>query len=256
MFNWVNAALGLLGVRLVQVSKPPRSWSRFLSHAKKLGFQPSLIVDVGAADGTPELYGAFAEAKYILIEPLAEFEPVLQKLCRRLDAQYVLASADESVGETEIFVHDDLFGSSLLGEVEGDMADGVKRKIPTIRLDDVLAAREEQSILLKIDVQGAELRVLRGALESLGRIDMIIMEVALISTMIDAPEFSDVIRFMEKIGFHVYDVLGGLERPLDGSLQQLDLVFVPKDCPWRTDRRFATSDQRRRMIKQGSSAAS
>lgn len=179
-----------------------------------------------------------------------EFEPVLQELCQRLDAEYILAGAAESAGEIEFYVHDNFCGSSMLGEVEGPMADGARRTVPTVRLDDVLATRMERSILLKIDVQGAELNVLRGARESLNRIDMIIMEVALISTMEGGPDFFEVIDFMEQTDFHLYYILGGIIRPLDGSLQQVDLVFVHKDNPWRTDRRYATVDQRKKMNEQ------
>lgn len=77
------------------------------------------------------------------------------------------------------------------------------------------------------------------------------MEVALISTMQSGPSFSAVIKFMEQADFHVFDILGGLVRPLDGSLQQLDLVFVHKDNPWRTDRRYATVEQRHKMNAKG-----
>lgn len=251
VFDFINRILGALGLRLVQDSKPPRTWEKFLGHVKVLGFQPSLIIDVGAADGTPELYKAYPDSKYILIEPLIEFESALKELCRRLDAEYILAGAGESVGEIELHVHENFYGSSVLGEVEGSIADGAKRKVPIIRLDDVLAQRTEGSILLKIDVQGAELDVLRGAREILSRVDMIIMEVALISTMQGGADFSVVVRFMEDIGFHVYDILGGLVRPLDGSLQQLDLVFVQKDNSWRADKRYATVEQRQKMNAQG-----
>ena len=153
VFYVLNQILGTLGLRLVQVSRPPRSWTNFLSHVKGLGFQPSLIIDVGAADGTPELYKSYPKSKFILIEPLMEFEPVLKKLCQHLDAEYILAGADESIGEIEFHVHENFYGSSMLGEVEGSLADGVKRKVPTVRLDDVLAERIECPILLKIDVQ-------------------------------------------------------------------------------------------------------
>ncbi|MBT8090377.1 MAG: FkbM family methyltransferase [Gammaproteobacteria bacterium] len=243
--------LGTLGFRLVPANKPPRSMIEFLSHAKALGFHPSLIVDIGIADGTPEIYKAYPKSRYILIEPLVEFEPVLRQLCQRLDAEYILAGADESVGEIEIHVHDDLAGSSLLGEVEGSLADGVKRKVPTICLDDVLAKRTESPILLKIDVQGAELRVLRGARESLHKIDMIIMEVALISSMEDGPDFFDVMEFMKQVNFYLYDIVGGNIRPIDGSLKQVDLVFVQKDNPWRKERRYATVEQRQRLNERG-----
>lgn len=251
MVYLLNKVLGTFGLRLVQANRPPRSLTDFLSHVIGLRFHPSLIVDIGVADGTPELYKAYPRSKYILIEPLIEFEPVLRQLCRHLDAEYILAGADKSTGEIEIHVHDDLHGSSLLGEVEGSLADGVKRKVPTVCLDDVLAKRTENPILLKMDVQGAELRALGGAQESLHRIDMIIMEVALISSMEEGPDFFDVMEFMKQTDFYLYDILGGNFRPLDGSLKQVDLVFIHKDNPWRTDRRYATTEQRQRLNEQG-----
>lgn len=63
VFFLLNQILGTLRLRLVQVSKPPRSWGEFFSHVKGLGFKPSLIIDVGAADGTPELYKAYTRIK-------------------------------------------------------------------------------------------------------------------------------------------------------------------------------------------------
>ena len=73
----------------------------------------------------------------------------------------------------------------------------------------------------------------------------------MISTMQEGPDFFEVIKFMEQVDFHLYDILGGTIRPLDGSLQQLDLVFVHKDNPWRADRRYATVNQRKKMNEQG-----
>ncbi len=247
----LNRMLATLGLRLVQANRPPRSFAQFLSHIDNLGFRPSLVVDIGVAHGTPELYEAYPKSKFILIEPLIEFEPTLRTLCERLDAEYILASADELTGETEIHVHDDLGGSSLFGEVEGALADGKKRRVSTVCLDDVLSERTERPVLLKIDVQGAELRVLAGARRSLDRIDIVIMEVALISSMEGGPDFFDVIKFMKDAAFYLYDIIGGDIRPLDGSLKQVDLVFIRDDNPWRLDKRYASPEQRRRLNEKG-----
>ncbi|MHB1345467.1 MAG: hypothetical protein ACYCX3_14095 [Thermoleophilia bacterium] len=43
-----------------------------LRHLAAVGLEPATVIDVGAADGTHELYSAFPSAKRLLVEPLAE----------------------------------------------------------------------------------------------------------------------------------------------------------------------------------------
>ena len=45
----------------------------------------------------------------------------------------------------------------------------------------------------------------------------------------------DVLAFMKKYGFVAYDVVEIHRRPLDGALNQLDIMFVREDHPLRTD---------------------
>ncbi len=80
---------------------------------------------------------------------------------------------------------------------------------------------------------------------------MIIMEVALISSMEGGPDFFDVIEFMKDAAFYLYDIIGGDIRPLDGSLKQVDLVFIRHDNPWRSDQRYASPEQRQRLNERG-----
>ncbi|MGH6949199.1 MAG: FkbM family methyltransferase [Kiloniellales bacterium] len=249
-FVFVNRLLGQVGLRLVRASAPPRGVSAFFEHAKRLGFDPSLVIDVGVADGTMELYQAFPKAKYLLVEPNPAFEPTLRQICSKLDGDYVIAAAAEEEGVSLFNDHDDLFGSSLLDEVEGALADGKKREVKTVRLDRLIPDEVEGPILLKVDVQGAELQVVGGAEKRLEDIGMIVLEVALISSMKSGPELWDIIDSMKKRNFAVYDILGGVLRPLDGALKQIDLVFVPEDSPLRQDRRYATPEQRRRLNEQ------
>ncbi len=243
----INRVLGWAGFRLVPREKPPRSFSDFCEHLKRKGFRPSLVIDVGVADGTPQLYSAFQEDEFLLVEPLREFEPNLKKLCSRMNAKYVIAAAAETRGTTKIHVHDDLAGSSVLGEVEGDLADGMARQVDTVVLDDLIPEDTRENIFLKIDVQGAELRVLNGIEKNFHKIGVVLAEVALISSMEGGPELTDVIDYMKSKGFCVYDILGGNCRPLDGSLKHIDLAFVPVSSPLRSDRRYATPEQRRAL---------
>lgn len=46
---------------------------------RKIGFEPLTVIDVGAAGGTYELYRAFPKAKFLLVEPLKEYESDMKK---------------------------------------------------------------------------------------------------------------------------------------------------------------------------------
>jgi FkbM family methyltransferase len=227
--------------------EPTRSSLRgALRQMSKLGFQPRTVIDVGVAFDTRELYEEFPEAALLLIEPLAEFEPFLKRICSRYKAQYVLAAAGESSGTVSLNVHaDQLDCSSLFREAEGTQVDGAPREVPMVTIDDACKARALNGpYLLKVDVQGAELRVLSGAVRTLQQCEAVILEVTLFGTMIGGPQLADIVIYMQERGFVVYDLWGMLYRPLDGALAQVDMAFVPKHSKLREAHAFATPEQR------------
>jgi hypothetical protein len=87
--------------------------------------------------------------------------------------------------------------------------------------------------LLKVDVQGAELDVLRGARRVLDEGAAVILEVSFFRFMEGAPDIAEVIAWMKGAGYAAYDVFGGHFRPADGALAQLDILFVPEHSPLR-----------------------
>jgi FkbM family methyltransferase len=212
----------------------------------KLGVRPQSVIDVGVAFETRELYEEFPEAQFLLIEPLAEFEPFLKKICAKYKAQYVLAAAGDAAGNVTLNVHtDQLYCSSLFRETEGEKVDGEPREVPMVTIDKVCAERGlDGPYVVKIDVQGAELRVLKGAARTLKQCEVVILEVTLFGTMIGGPQFADVVSYMQEQGFLVYDMWGMLYRPLDGALAQMDMAFVRKDSTLRAEQAFATPEQR------------
>ena len=69
-----------------------------LAQLRSLGCNPATVIDVGVAYHTEELYREFRQSQFLLVEPLQEFEPNLQQICREYRAEYVLAAAGESSG--------------------------------------------------------------------------------------------------------------------------------------------------------------
>jgi len=221
-----------------------------LRQLSSLGFAPRTIVDVGVAYETAELYEEFPESSILLIEPLAEFEPFLQKICRSYKAQYVLAAAGAAPGTATFNVHDnELDGSSLLKEVEGTAVDGTPRQVRVVTIDEMAAEKNLKGpYLIKLDVQGAELQVLAGAERTLRETEAIILEVTFFGTMIGGHQVYDMVSRMKELGFVAYDVFGFLYRPLDNALAQADMVFVRDGGPFRKSHAFATPEQRKTRV--------
>ncbi len=221
-----------------------------LSHVRGLGFEPRTVIDVGAADGTFDLYDTFPDASLVLIEPLREYEPSLQRICRRYNAQYILAAASNGAGTALIHVHPDLSGSSLLREIEGEHANGVSREVPAIAIDEISRRRNLQGpFVVKVDVQGAELMVLEGAGQTLSETELVILEISLFGTLIGGPQLHEAVAYMKERGFVVHDIFGGLFRPRDGALAQVDMSFVKENGLFRKSHAYATPNQRLKLIE-------
>lgn len=212
-----------------------------LQHLSSLDYSPSIIIDVGAADGTPALLNVFSDARYLWIEPLKEFERRLEELSERYNGQFIIAAAGKFQGVSTIRISPDLYGSSLAYD---NSKTSVLREVNMIKLDDLIETYDLRSnILLKIDVQGYELDVLEGARKLLLTCEVVILETSLFSVSRHSPDFYDVIDYMKKQSFVVYDIFDGHNRPFDGALAQKDVLFVKENGRFRQNHQWATAGQ-------------
>jgi FkbM family methyltransferase len=85
-------------------------------------------------------------------------------------------------------------------------------RVPTTRLDDIDAIKNVD--LLKIDVEGYELEILRHGLAKLGMAVVVQIEVHFIPMHIGQPLFSDVDIFMRQHGFMIHKFAGIHSRVL------------------------------------------
>lgn len=95
------------------------------------------------------------------------------------------------------------------------------------RLDDVLADLEiRPEILVKIDAQGYEDKVLAGATQTLARSKAAILEVSFRELYEGQPLFDSIYRTMHDAGFNYMGNLYQLVHPNDRSVLQADALFV------------------------------
>lgn len=216
------------------VTLPRNTMIEALKHLRSLGFIPKTVVDVGAAFGTMELLEAFPKSEHILLEPIIEYEPFLKKLQQQYNIKYILVGAGKRNEELTINVHSDLQGSSLYNEMDGKDADGIPRKSSIITLDElILKYNIPNDVLLKVDVQGAELDVLEGGKNFLNLCEAVILEISFFKFLKEIPEFYEVVFYMKQKGFVAYDIFDGINRPLDNALGQKDILFVKENGRFR-----------------------
>lgn len=222
--------------RRLGVPEIPFALDRLLAQ----GFAPRLVFDVGAYRGE---FAAACLARWPRAE-IACFEAQAARVSdlRRLQEQQrglrvfpVLlgAAAREAVG-----LHEAETASSVLPEADGPEHPLVAHPMRTV--DDVVrsdfAGRAPD--LLKLDVQGYELEVLRGAEESLSGVGAVLAELNLLDIHAGVPLFAELIRWLDDRGFVAFDLCGLTRRPLDQALWQTDMIFVPRESPLRADKRW------------------
>jgi FkbM family methyltransferase len=222
-----------------------RTMDAVIAHYRRLGLAPTTVIDVGVAAGTPLLYEGFRDAELLLVEPLEEWRGQMEAATagRRAPTHVTIAAAGAQAGEIEIAVHRAPVCSSMLGQRLGD-SDQPRRTVPLQRLDDIAQrAGVRGPYVIKADVEGAELEVLKGAPRLLAETELVLLEVSLFAHIDGAPQFADVVAWMREHGFVVGDFYDGHNRPLDDSLAIIDIAFVQEAGRFRREHAYATAAQ-------------
>lgn len=206
-----------------------------LRAAAKRGLQPKTLIDVGAFEGSWSRMtrAIWPQSQIVMFEPnLAKREKlarVAQDITATTFAELLGAEDGASVSFNVMST-----GSSVYSERSPLERTSEDRQLR--RLDSVLP-NIEQPGLLKIDTQGYELEVLKGATGLLDKLEAILLEVAIIEINEGAPLLDKVVSFMRELGFVTYDILEIHRRPLDQATNQIDILFVRPSSPLLQDKR-------------------
>ncbi len=122
---------------------------------------------------------------------------------------------------------------------EKQETDHIHRSVRSESLDVLLEQiKFPKPDLLKIDVQGHELEVLRGAEKSIENTEVCLLEVSLLDLGFNGPLLSEVISFMDARNFQAYDISQFMRRPYDMALFQIDMFFVKKTSSLLASKRW------------------
>jgi len=208
--------------------RPDMAWS--MSNLKLNGFRPQKVLDVGAymGDWTRTCKRVFPPAAVLMIEAQSGKKYFLQRVCKNYpDCRYVIAllGAEEKKG---VFFQMDESVSRVLRASSGMVNN--YQELPLSTIDNLTKDSPFKSPqLLKLDVEGYELEVLKGAKTALASCEVVIMEISLIPLLEGVPSIYEVIKFMCEQNFRLYDIATFMRRPCDNSLYQIDAIFVKND---------------------------
>lgn len=203
----------------------------------RFGFAVNTLIDVGVGTGTQLLYDTYPAAYLVLVEPLRELEEQARRLLAARRGELHLKAAGARRETRTLHVQPDFFERSSLydranAEVREDPASA--REIDVVPLDQLLREHHwAPPYGLKIDTEGHEEAVIRGAGELLEQTAFVVAEVSIGRRFAGGYRFGEFVRLMDEHGFEVCDIVD-IGKAEDGETTFADLLFR------RADRRFVT----------------
>lgn len=196
-----------------------------LLNLKRLGWQPMFVIDCGAYEGywTKEFLNIFPETKMLLIEAQqSKIEKIKQNISKDI---LVFCALLGSLDDKEVFFSINETASSVVLEENSDNVS----KLRTRMLDSIIRDMHFSSPnFLKIDVQGYEVEVLKGAKLALRSSEFVLIEMTLMP-LNHEPFLLEVMNYMDSVGFQLYDISALMRKPYDKALNQIDGLFVNKN---------------------------
>lgn len=207
-----------------------------IEHRDSLGhLSPDVVLDVGANKGQFALFSrvTFPDAVIHSFEPIeAAYRTLISHRCLRNNFNaYHLALTDKT-GDATINLSRADDSSSLLpiGNLQTSYYPGTEmvgqEVIKTDTLDNQFQEEwQGRNVLLKIDVQGTELQVLKGASNNLDRIGHIYAELSFMELYKGQALGTEIIEFLSGFGFEVYSI-SNISRTRHDRLVQADFLFT------------------------------
>ena len=197
---------------------------------------PLNYVDVGAYDG--DFFDVICKEKKIgnaiLIEPQEDlYQKLVSKYKDRKWVELFPNLLSDHEGEFSFFVQEMKATSSILKMDEKIIGDDLNThqnnelRLKATTLDLILKNKLDTIDLLKIDVQGAELLVLKGGANILARTKRIWIEVSFLPLYRESAVFGDIHNFLYEKNFKLVTLLEGYTKR-DGELLQADCLYENK----------------------------
>jgi|TARA_B100001093_G_scaffold417100_1_gene407954 FkbM family methyltransferase len=192
---------------------------------------PKYILDIGCGHGEWFLKCNlfFPKAKYLLFDANKYNESRLKVLKNKnSNIFYKICLLSETIKNQKFFNMG--YGSSVyeentnfMREVEHITSTTLKHELSNFKLD-------TNNNMIKLDVQGSEIDILKGLGSNIDLFEIILLETSVKEYNKGSPLFIDVINFMNEKNFSFYDIYDLKRLGMNKSfLVQFDAVFIRKN---------------------------
>jgi FkbM family methyltransferase len=196
------------------------------------------IIDVGSNEGQfiKSINKLLPGRKIIAFEPIKNCFDILKANTKGLNVTYHNCGLSNYNGTTEINVSENLVSSSIL-PME-DLHKNLypqskyisKQTIELKRLDDVIQKADlEGNVLLKIDVQGYEDKVIEGGKDTIQKVSVVIIEFSYEPVYEGQWLFDQTYRYFTDNGFKYAGVVDQARSSRNGIPIYGDAIFVKSD---------------------------
>jgi len=196
------------------------------------------IVDVGGADGvTPKFFSlAFPKSNVIIFEPLKVSYEVIEKMMSLFPKFCLIKKAvGNSVGTSEIHIAGRTTASSLFELNPDDQSTLFKDALSQVGKELIEVTTLDSELvnvscigILKIDVQGYELEVLKGGTETLKKTSIITLEMNNHDGYKGAPKYYEIDEYLRHANFTLYDIFPSTKDA--GQLKEWDSIYINNAC--------------------------
>jgi FkbM family methyltransferase len=231
----VHAVVQRLGFDLVpyDIERFPELRRPQLLRARQI----DLVLDVGANEGHygEALRSGGYAGRIVSFEPLSSARPELERRATTASGWETLPFALGDTAGTRVFhVAGNSVSSSLLPMAARHLGSAPEsayvseESVDVRRLDDVApdVIRPGERVWLKVDAQGFELPILRGAEQTLERVEVVETELSLVELYEGQALFGDMLDHLTSRGFGALSLEPLFCDPLTGELLQVDGVFA------------------------------
>jgi|GEM_PF-1156790 len=229
-------------VQLFFTSSPPAKASPLTdgSHARtdpffdslvRRGYMPRHIVDVGANRGnwTRTATKYFPDAHYSMFEPQEKMREEVRDLLRHPNVEFHCIGAGPVNSTMRLTQHErDDSHTFALSEQQAQDFGFSQVEIPVVSLDEFFAKRSLPKVdILKIDAEGWDLEVLKGAIKTAAQADIVLLEASVLNPVF-TNTVEEVICAMSQLGMVLFDITDLNRTEKHGALWLVELAFVKK----------------------------
>jgi FkbM family methyltransferase len=200
-----------------------------------------IIFDVGAS------WGGYAKSlrRFGFKDKIISFEPVNASYEKLLKNSFKDSSwhvhkkiiiTNKNIKKQMINVSKDFDNSSLLNLTKLHSENHVEAKyshqeeVECDSLDNLVSnyLKDEKNLMLKVDVQGTEMDVLKSAINNIKKFKLVQIELSLHKMYEKQVLWKEIIAFMNDCNFDIWTIYPGYKKKSIGQLYQFDVIFYNK----------------------------